>query len=132
MNILDILSWVFFGISFILGLVSALIPYLRTAKAKNNAEKVVKALSGFEIICRNIQQLVVKAEQFRNFSGAERKEWVMTQLRIIALENSIVFDESAVSEKVEEVVETTRKVNVNKNVSRETIVAKNESSTVQG
>lgn len=132
MNILDILSWVFFGISFILGLVSALIPYLRTAKAKKNAEKVVKALSGFEIICRNIQQLVVKAEQFRNFSGAERKEWVMTQLRIIALENSIVFDESAVSEKVEEVVETTRKVNVNKNVSRETIVAKNESQTVQG
>ena len=56
----------------------------------------------------------------------------MTQLRIVALENSIVFDESAVSEKVEEVVSTTNKVNVNKNVSRETIVEKNESSTVQG
>lgn len=132
MNISDVLSWVIFGISFLLGLVSTLIPYLKTAKAKKNAEKVVKALSGFELICRNIQSLVVKAEQFRNFSGAERKEWVMTQLRIVALENSIVFDESAVSEKVEEVVSTTNKVNVNKNVSRETIVAKNESPTVQG
>lgn len=132
MNISDVLSWVIFGISFILGLVSTLIPYLKTAKAKNNAEKVAKALSGFELICRNIQPLVVKAEQFRNFSGAERKEWVMTQLRIVALENSIAFDESSVSEKVEEVIQTTNKVNVNKNVSRETIVAKNENSTVQG
>ena len=104
MSISDILSWVIFGISFILGLVSTLIPYLKTAKAKKNAEKVAKALSGFELICRNIQPLVVKAEQFRNFSGAERKEWVMTQLRIVALENSIAFDESAVSEKVEEVI----------------------------
>lgn len=132
LNISDILSWVIFGISFLLGLVSTLIPYLKTAKAKKNAEKVVKALSGFELICKNIQPLVVKAEQFRNFSGAERKEWVMTQLRIVALENSIVFDENAVSEKVEEVVSTTNKVNVNKNVSRETIVAKNEIQTVQG
>ena len=141
MNISDILSWVIFGISFLLGLVSTLIPFLKTAKAKKNAEKVVKALSGFELICKNIQPLVVKAEQFRNFSGAERKEWVMTQLRIVALENSIVFDnleisivfdESAVSEKVEEVIETTNKVNVNKNVSRETIDEKNESPTVQG
>lgn len=132
MNISDILSWIVFGISFILGVVSTLIPYLKTAKAKKNAEKVVKALSGFELICKNIQPLVVKAEQFRNFSGAERKEWVMTQLRIVALENSIVFDDSAVSEKVEEIISTTNKVNVNKNVSREVNVEKNESPTVQG
>lgn len=131
MNISEILTWVVFGISFLSGLVSILIPYLKTAKAKKNAEKVVKALSGLELICKNIQPLVVKAEQFRNFSGVERKEWVMTQLRIIALKNSIVFDESAVSEKVEEVVSTTNKVNVNKNVSSETIDAKNEIQTVQ-
>ena len=132
MNISEILTWVVFGISFLSGLVSILIPYLKTAKAKKNAEKVVKALSGFELICKNIQPLVVKAEQFMNFSGVERKEWVMTQLRIIALKNSIVFDENAVSEKVEEVVSTTNKVNVNKNVSSETIDAKNEIQTVQG
>lgn len=131
MNISEILTWVVFGISFLSGLVSILIPYLKTAKAKKNAEKVVKVLSGFELICKNIQPLVVKAEQFRNFSGAERKEWVMTQLQIIALKNSIVFDENAVSEKVEEVVSTTNKVNVNKNVSSEIIDAKNESQTVQ-
>ena len=131
MNISEILTWVVFGISFLSGLVSILIPYLKTAKAKKNAEKVVKALSGLELICKNIQPLVVKAEQFRNFSGVERKEWVMTQLRIIALKNSIVFDESAVSEKVEEVVSTSNKVNVNKNVSSETIDAKNEIQTVQ-
>ena len=132
MNISEILTWVVFGISFLSGLVSILIPYLKTAKAKKNAEKFVKALSGLELICKNIQPLVVKAEQFRNFSGVERKEWVMTQLRIIALKNSIVFDESAVSEKVEEVVSTTNKVNVNKNVSSETIDTKNEIQTVQG
>lgn len=132
MNISDILSWVIFGISFLLGLVSTLIPYLKTAKAKKNAEKLVKALSGFELIVEHIQPYVVKAEQFRNFSGPERKEWVMTQLKLLALEHSIVFDEVAISEKVEEVVATTNKVNVNKNVSRETIVEKNESPTVQG
>lgn len=131
MNISDILSYVIFGISFLLGLVTTLVPYLKTAKAKKNAEKLVKALSGFELIVEQIQPYVVKAEQFRNFSGPERKEWVMTQLKLLALEHSIVFDEVAISEKVEEVVATTNKVNVNKNVSRETS-EKNESPTVQG
>lgn len=134
MNISEILTWVVFGISFLSGLVSVLIPYLKTAKAKRNAECVVKALSGMEVIVNAIQPLVIKAEQFRNFSGAEKKEWVMTQLRILALEKNIIVDEKTVSDKVEEIVETTNKVNVN--VSRETKVeqsnvVKNEITTVQ-
>ena len=127
MNIADILTWVIFVLSFLSGCVSIIIPYLKTAKAKKNAEKIVQALSGFELLCNEIQPLVRKAEQFRNFSGAERKEWVMTQLRVFALQNSITFDENAISEKVEEIVKTTKEVNVNTNVSRET---KNVQTTV--
>lgn len=127
MNIADILTWVVFVLSFLSGCVSILIPYMKTVKAKKNAEKVVQALSGFEMLCSSIQPLVRKAEQFKNFSGPERKEWVMTQLRVFALQNSIAFDENAVSEKVEEIVKTTKEVNVNTNVSRET---KNVQTTV--
>lgn len=128
MNITDILTWVVFVLSFISGCVSIIIPYLKTAKAKKNAEKVVQALSGFELLCNEIQPLVRKAEQFRNFSGVERKEWVMTQLRVFAIQNSITFDENTVSEKVEEIVKTTKEVNVNKtNVSLE---EKNVQTTV--
>lgn len=133
MNISEILTWVVFGLSFLSGLVSILIPYLKTAKAKKNAECVVKALTGMEVIINSIQPLVIKAEQFRNFSGAEKKEWVMTQLRILALEKNLIVDEKLVSDKVEEIVATTNKVNVSidKTVENSNVV-KNEITTVQG
>lgn len=133
MNISEILTWVIFGLSFLSGLVSILIPYLKTAKAKKNAECVVKALTGMEVIINSIQPLVIRAEQFRNFSGAEKKEWVMTQLRIIALEKNLIVDEKLVSDKVEEIVATTNKVNVSidKTVENSNVV-KNEITTVQG
>ena len=133
MNISEILTWVVFGLSFLSGLVSILIPYLKTAKAKKNAECVVKALTGMEVIINSIQPLVIRAEQFRNFSGAEKKEWVMTQLRIIALEKNLIVDEKLVSDKVEEIVATTNKVNVSidKTVENSNVV-KNEITTVQG
>ena len=133
MNISEILTWVVFGLSFLSGLVSILIPYLKTAKAKKNAECVVKALTGMEVIINSIQPLVIKAEQFRNFSGAEKKEWVMTQLRILALEKNLIVDEKLVSDKVEEIVATTNKVNVSidKTVENSNVI-KNEITTVQG
>ena len=133
MNISEILTWVVFGLSFLSGLVSILIPYLKTAKAKKNAECAVKALTGMEVIINSIQPLVIRAEQFRNFSGAEKKEWVMTQLRILALEKNLIVDEKLVSDKVEEIVATTNKVNVSidKTVENSNVV-KNEITTVQG
>lgn len=86
-----------------------------------------------EVIINSIQPLVIKAEQFRNFSGAEKKEWVMTQLRILALEKNLIVDEKLVSDKVEEIVATTNKVNVSidKTVENSNVV-KNEITTVQG
>ena len=103
---------------------------MKTKQAKNNAEKAVKALSAMELLVSSIQPLVIKAEQFSNFSGAEKKQWVMTQLRLLALEKNLIIDEEAVSEKVEEIVSTTNKVNITH--SKQTVVEKNETLTVQG
>lgn len=132
MSISEILSWVIFAISFLSGVLATLIPYIKNANAKKKLEKTVQALSGFETIISKIQPLVVKAEQFASYSGVEKKEYVMTQLKIFALENSLTFDEDTISAKVEEVVATTNQVNVCKeNVSRETIVETTEKNDVQ-
>lgn len=130
MNISEVLTILIFVLSFISGIITILIPFLKTKQAKNNAEKAVKALSAMELLVSSIQPLVIKAEQFSNFSGAEKKQWVMTQLRLLALEKSLIIDEEAVSEKVEEIVSTTNKVNISH--SKQTVVEKNETLTVQG
>lgn len=108
-----------FGLSFISGVIAFLLPYIKSKKGKQNAENTIKALTSMEMLCNNIQAFVIKAEKFKNYSGQEKKEWVMTQLKTIAFQKNIEFAEDVISEKVEEVVKTTNEVNIDK-VSRET------------
>ena len=51
------------------------------------------------------------AEQFTNYSGEEKKEYVMTRVNQFALENKIKFDSEAVNEKIEELIGLSKKVN---------------------
>mgnify|MGYP001120871792 CR=1 FL=1 len=103
-----------------LGLVATmtgfLIPLVKNIKAKNKLLAINKLTS-------TLQDLIVEAEDFTNFSGTEKKEYVMTKVNRYAIKHNIPFDEQLVSDKVESLVALSKEVNVGK---RSTQVAHSE------
>lgn len=82
-----------------------LIPLVKNVKAKNKLIAVNK-------LTTTLQALVVEAEEFTDFNGTEKKEYVMTKANRYAIENHIPFDEEVVSAKVEDLVSLSKEVNV--------------------
>ena len=81
-----------------------LIPLVKNVKAKNK-------LTALNKLTTTLQSLIVDAEAFTNFTGAEKKEYVMTKANRYAMENKIPYDEQAVSDKVEDLVALSKEVN---------------------
>ena len=54
---------------------------------------------------------IQQAESFVHYSGAEKKEYVMTKANQYAIDNGIEFDQDMVSKKIEELVTLTKEVN---------------------
>ena len=81
-----------------------LIPLVKNVKAKNK-------LTALNKLSTTLQSLIIDAEAFTNFTGAEKKEYVMTKANRYAIEHKIPYDEQAVSEKVEDMVALSKEVN---------------------
>ena len=87
-----------------------LIPLVKNVKAKNK-------LTALNKLSTTLQAFIVDAETFTNFTGAEKKEYVMTKANRYAIENKIPSDEQAISDKVEEIVALSKEVNKRGTVS---------------
>ena len=70
-----------------------------------------KKLKNSYVLLEAVAPLMEIAEQFTNYSGEEKKEYVMTRVNQFALENKIKFDSEAVNEKIEELIRLSKKVN---------------------
>ena len=55
--------------------------------------------------------LIIDAEAFVNYSGAEKKEYVLTKANRFAIENKIPFNETELSDKIEELIILSKEVN---------------------
>lgn len=89
-------------------------------------KKLKRILEKTELITREIIPCISEAEKFSNYSGAEKKEYVMTKLNQFALENRIKFNPEETAKRIEELVALTKEVNVkevsiNKEVIQEEI-----------
>lgn len=93
-----------------------LIPLVKNVKAKNKLVAINKLTS-------TLQTLIIEAEEFTNFTGTEKKEYVMTKANRYAIKNRIPFDEQLVSDRVEDLVALSKEVNVGK---RSTQVAQSD------
>lgn len=85
-------------------IVGLLISLVKNKKAKRN-------LAITQLLTNALQDFVVEAEQFTNFNGGEKKEYVMTKANRYALQNKWNFDEEAVSEIVEDMISLSKSVN---------------------
>lgn len=85
--------------------VTFLSKFIKNAKGKKVAENIIK-------IGNAMIPYIQEAETFLNYSGEEKKQYVMTKANQFAIDNNIPFDAEAVSDKIEELIGLTKQVNV--------------------
>lgn len=78
------------------------------------AIKSKKILQDESDLLNAVAPIMEIAEKFTNYSGAEKKEYVLTRINQLAIENGIKYDSDAVSEKIEQLIQLTKEVNYNK------------------
>ncbi len=92
------------ALSLLITTLTFAIKFFRKLKEKLKTENDIK-------LSNAIIPLIESAEQFLHYSGAEKKEYVLTKANQFAIENDIDFNIESVSEKIEKLVELSKQVN---------------------
>lgn len=87
-------------LSILVGIVMAIISVILTFKNKR-----------WDKLKDFIRTCIQDAEKMTHFTGAEKKEYVITKANQFAIEKGIKFDAQKVGELIEELVKLTKKVN---------------------
>lgn len=108
-------------VSYITPILTIICSFLIFIKNKIKKKQVRKVIENKEELMKKIIPYIEEAEKFINFSGEEKKEYVMTKLKGYAIDCGIDFDENGISDKVEELIELSKKVNILKDENKESI-----------
>lgn len=96
------------AIPFIISTFTYLLKFTKNKKAQ-------KFLSGAITLTEQLQPLIIKAESFTHYTGEEKKQYVMTLVNQYAIDNKLKFDAQQISNAIDELVATTKKVNITNN-----------------
>lgn len=76
--------------------------------------KSKKQIMNSALLEEAVPQLMGIAERFCNYSGDEKKEFVMTKINQFAIENGFKFEAETISNKIEEFIKLSKEVNYRK------------------
>lgn len=103
-NLGAILSIASAAVGLLITTVTFLMKFIKSAKGKKTAENIIK-IGGV------IETFIKEAEKFVNYTGTEKKAYVMAQATSFAVRNGIDVDNDDISAKIEELVSLTKEVN---------------------
>ena len=106
----EIITIVSACLGFVATFTGFLIPLVKSVKAKNK-------LTALNKLSTSLQSFMVDAETHQNFTGEEKKEYVLTKANRYAIDNGLPYDEQAVSANVEDLVALSKEVNKRGTVS---------------
>lgn len=93
-------------------------------KTTKNSKVKKNATTAYTIV-KKIQDLIINAESFVNYTGSEKLNFVITRMKEFSLSNNLALTEEKITELVENEITLSKDVNANnKNVSRETLTKK--------
>lgn len=118
-----ILSMAGTALGLLITTITFLAKFLQNSKNKKVAEAAQKVAENIIKIGNAVLPFVEKAETFVNYTGAEKKEYVMSQAIKFAVDHNIPFDMELVSNKIEEIVTATKSINAR---DKDKIAAKSE------
>ncbi|MGM9969438.1 MAG: phage holin, LLH family [Anaeroplasma sp.] len=95
------------GLGILITILTFIIKLSKNNKVRKNAENLL-------LLTNQISTFVKEAEGFSNYNGCEKKNYVLTKMNQFSIENGIKFDKDYVSKKIEELIDTTKVVNISK------------------
>lgn len=112
-DIATIVSFCCSGLLFILSLIIAKKKSKQAKGEKASTEKAEQAASTLLFIKNLAEAFVIKAEDFINYSGADKKAWVVTQIKEGCIAHGINYDEDTISNAIEAAINLSKRVNAN-------------------
>ena len=91
-------------LSLVVAIIICAIKFMKTIKSTQSLKDVSDILDA-------VGPIMEIAESFVNYTGAEKKNFVLTQVEQLASENGITIDASIVSDKIEELIQLSKKIN---------------------
>jgi hypothetical protein len=104
MNLELVLTLITAKIGLVASTVTFWIKSVKNSVAKTRAEN-----------CSQIRDVllgyIIEAEKLKNFSGAEKKQFVMMRVHNFATANKIIYDAERVGKRIDEIIALTQMVN---------------------
>ena len=91
-------------------LITSIIFVVRLVKAVREKRNMQSSSFLYETVA----PLMEIAENFSNYSGEEKKQFVLTQVNQFAIENGLKFDAETTAAQVEKLIELSKKINAKK------------------
>lgn len=98
------LSLIGTGASLLLTIIILIVRLAKSIREKSRLKEEDGLLSA-------VGPLMELAEKHKNFTGEEKKEFVLTKLNQFAIENGINFDTKIISTKIEELINLSKQIN---------------------
>ena len=81
------------------------------AQQEEDNSVLAKALQAALFMKEAVGRLVIEAEDFINYSGKDKKAWVITKVKELCINNNVEYTEKAIDEAIEAVINITKRVN---------------------
>lgn len=92
-------------------LITSIIFVVRLVKAL----KEKRNMQNCSFLYETVAPLMEIAENFSNYSGEEKKQFVLTKVNQFAIENGLKFDAETTAAQVEKLIELSKKINAKNN-----------------
>ena len=102
------LQWLLSLAATALSLFVACISFL--VKLVKNIREKVKAKE-YDELMESVAPIMEIAENYTQYKGADKKEYVMDKVNLYAAENGLLYDAKAVADKIEELIDFSKQVN---------------------
>ena len=120
MNKIQIIYYVVSAFFTIAGVVFGIVYKIKGGKWRKVAEAASTIADGMTSLgdqFSTLSGLIKKAEGFKNYTGAEKLNYVLTNYKLDCLNNGIKYDEAAATEQIESIIDLTKAVNAKKTVN---------------
>lgn len=110
-RIRDIASIVLMILVIVLTIITTLMKKSKNAKIKELANKIGVATSHVLKVKAVILEFMQQAEEFINYTGSDKKSWVITKVKEYCIQNSISYDDELIETTIEKLIDFSKKVN---------------------
>ena len=138
-NITEVLKLISQIASIALFVATIILGVLIAAFKKSGNKKLKKAADALELAKTAIvsfrsaaQTFMTEAEQFLDYSGEEKKVYVVTRLKEWCINNNVEYDESSINGVIEDLITFSKQVNAKKTTIDTVEKVSNEGGEVNG